>query len=167
MNSETVTRDISDSHVWARQGLPTSEPSAQSPSGRLGPGILIFSRRQQVLHMNRRALELTGHLNQTERGAGTDQRLAPLHDLSACIKEALDLRQDANIWELVELKRVIVNAGRIILVRGFGLEGRNTHDDSRIVIVLDEVASTGHLNETPVQDKPYTGNRRKEWLRRV
>ena len=151
MTSETVTRDIPDSHVWRSEGLPISEPSAQSAVGRLGPGILVFSRTQQVLHMNRRALELTGHLNQTERGPGTDHRLAPLCDLSACIKEALDLRQDANIWELVELKRVMVNAGRVIQVRGFRLEGRNTHDDSRIVIVLDEVASTGTpQKKTPV-----------------
>jgi hypothetical protein len=98
--------------------------------------------------MNRRALELTGHLTQTEKGPGIENRLASMRELRACIKEALDIRQEANICELFELRRVIFDAGRQILVRGFGLSGRNNHDDSRIVIVLDEVASTG----TPQQD---------------
>ena len=89
--------------------------------------------------MNRRALELTGHLNQTEIGAVNDTRLAPVRELSAEIQEALDSRKEANTWDLFELKRVIFEAGRKILVRGFGLAGRNSHDDSRIVIVLEEV----------------------------
>lgn len=54
-------------------------------------------------------------------------------------KTTFDSRKEANIWELCELKRVIFDAGRKILVRGFGLAGRNSHDDSRIVIVLEEV----------------------------
>jgi hypothetical protein len=62
-----------------------------------------------------------------------------VRDLSAQIQEALDSRKEANISELFELKRVIFDAGRNILVRGFGLAGRNSHDDSRIVILLDEV----------------------------
>jgi hypothetical protein len=37
------------------------------------------------------------------------------------------------------LKRVIFETERKILVRGFGLAGPNSHDDSRIVIVLEEV----------------------------
>ena len=148
MNSGTVTLDVLDSPVALGQGLPTSEPSPHSPSVRLGPGILILSHRQQVLHINRRALELTGHLTQTKRGSDLDNRMVSIRDLSACIKQTLEIRQEANIWELFELRRVIFDAGRKILVRGFGLSGRNNHHDSRIVIVLDEAASTG----TPQQD---------------
>lgn len=103
------------------------------------PGIPIFSCRQQLLHMNRRALELTGRLNQTEIGPVNDILLAPVRELSAQIQEALDSHKEANIWKLFELKRVIFEAGRKILVRGFGLAGRKSHDDSRIVIVLEEV----------------------------
>ena len=132
MNDGTVIPDGHESHVRPGQGLPSPEPSAKSASVRSRPGILIFSRRQQLLHMNRRALELTGRLNQTEIGPVNDILLAPVRELSAQI-------QEANIWKLFELKRVIFEAGRKILVRGFGLAGRNSHDDSRIVIVLEEV----------------------------
>jgi hypothetical protein len=139
MNDETVIRDGHESHVRHGQGLPSPEPIAKSASVHSQPGILIFSRRRQLLHMNRRALELTGHFNQTAVGPVNDILLAPVRELSAQIQEAVDSRKEANIRELFELKRVIFEAGHKILVRGFGLAGRNSYDDSRIVIVLEEV----------------------------
>ena len=62
-----------------------------------------------------------------------------MRELSAQIQETLDHRREANIWEIFELKRVIFKTERKILVRGFGLADRNSHDDSRIVVVLEEV----------------------------
>lgn len=135
----TVIRNGHESHVRREQGLSFSEPSAKDASARSQPGILIFSRGQQLLHINSRALELTGHLNQAEIGPVHDIRSAPVRELSAQIQETLDHRREANIWEIFELKRVIFETGRKIVVRGFGLAGRNSHDDSRIVIVLEEV----------------------------
>ena len=139
MSDGSVIRGGHESYKPGVHRLSASEPEAKSTSVRSGPGILIFSRRQQLPHMNRRALELTSHLNQSEIGAVSEIRLAPVRELSAQIQEALDSRKEANIWELFELKRVIFDAGRKILVRGFGLAGRNSHDDSRIVILLDEI----------------------------
>ena len=139
MNEGRVIRDGHESYVRPGQRLPFPEPSAQNASVHSGPGILIFSRERQLPHMNRRALELIGHLNQTKMGPVNDIRLAPMRELSAQIQEALGSRKEANISELFELKRVIFDAGRKILVRGFGLAGRNSHDDSRIVILLDEI----------------------------
>ena len=62
-----------------------------------------------------------------------------------------------------ELKRVIFESERKILVRGFGLADRNSHDDSRIVIVLEEVtlsagtqgsADAGLLFQKPLRRSP-------------
>ncbi len=92
-----------------------------------------------MLQMNRQALELTGRFNQTAVGPVTDTLLAPVRELSAQIQETLDHRKEADIRELFELKRVISDAGRKVLVRGFGLAGWNSHDDSRIVIHLEDV----------------------------
>ena len=151
MNDGSVIRDGHESYVPGVHRLSSSVPEAKGTSVRSRSGILIFSRRRQLLHMNRRALELTGHLNQTEIGAVNDIRLAPVRELSAQIQEALHSRKEANISELFELKRVIFDAGRKILVRGFGLAGRNSHDDSRIVIVLDEMdLPQTHLSGTDV-----------------
>jgi hypothetical protein len=139
------------------QGLPHSEPSAKGASARSRPGILIFSRARQLLHINSRALELTGHLNQAEIGPAHDIRSTPVRELSAQIQETLDHRREANIWEIFELKRIIFETGRKILVRGFGLADRNSHEDSRIVIVLDEV---GHRQEHKDQPTPVFTTKR-------
>lgn len=139
MNDGNAIGDGSESHVRREQGSPSSEPSTLVESPRSRPGILIFSRGRQLLHMNSRALELTGHLNQVEIGSVHDLRSAPVRELSAQIQEMLDHRKEADIREIFELKRVIFDSGRKILVRGFGLAGQNSHDDSRIVIILEEV----------------------------
>lgn len=162
MNDGAWIRGGHEQHVRRGQELSSTEPSAKGASVRSRPGILIFSRRRQLLHMNRRALELTGHLNQTEIGPVNDIRLAPVRELSAQIQEALDSRKEANIWELFELKRFIFEAGRKILVRGFGLADRNSYDDSRIVIVLEEVSlrQKHKAQQAPAQGPPSESPRR-------
>jgi hypothetical protein len=139
MNNGIVMRIGNESHVRREQGLSSSEPSTKDASARSRPGILIFSRARQLLHLNSRAGELIGHLNPAEIGPVHDTHSAPVRELSAQIQEMMGNRREANIWEVFELKRVIIVTGREILVRGFGLVDRNSYDDSRIVIVLDEV----------------------------
>jgi hypothetical protein len=151
MTDGTVMQDGHESRVWRGLGLSSREPSAESASVRSRPGILIFSHRGQLLHMNRRALELADLLNQAEIGSDNDVRLAPVRELLAHIQGTLDHRKEANIWDPFESKRWIFEAGRKILVRGFGLADRNSHNDSRIVIVLEEV---GHQEEHKAQQAP-------------
>ena len=139
MNDERVMRNGHELSGRPEQGLPSSEPNIQNATVPLRPGILIFSHRRQLLHMNGRALELTGHPTQAEGGPANVIHLASVNELSAQIQDALDSRREANTWGLFELKRVICDAGRKILVRGFGLAGRNSHDYSRIVILLEEL----------------------------
>ena len=78
MSDGSLIRGGHESYKPGVHRLFASEPEAKSTSVRSGPGILIISRRQQLPHMNRRALELTGHLNQAEMGAANDIRLAPV-----------------------------------------------------------------------------------------
>ncbi|RPH81704.1 MAG: hypothetical protein EHM80_01500 [Nitrospiraceae bacterium] len=101
--------------------------------------------------MNSRALELTGQLNQEEIGPIHDLRSVPVCELSAQIQETLDHRREVNIWEIFELKRVIFETERKILIRGFGLADRNSYDDSRIVIVLEEVGRQQKNKSQPTQ----------------
>ena len=151
MNDGIVIRDGYESHVRCEQGLSSSKSTAEGASAHSRPGILIFSRARQLLHMNSRALELTGHPDQTELGPVHDFRSAQVRELSAQIQETLDHRREADIWEIFELKRVIFETERKILVRGFGLSDRNSHDASRIVIVLEEV---GRRQEHQTQQAP-------------
>ena len=138
-NDGTVVWDGYESQVWRGQGLSSGEPSVESASADSLPGILLFSHRGQLLHMNRRALELIGHLNQVGIVPDNDVRSVSVRELLAQIQETLAHRKAANIWDAFELKRVIFEAGCKILVQGFGLANQDSYNDSRIVIVLEEV----------------------------
>lgn len=139
MNGRTMTSDGYESHVRSGQGIFSPQSSVNGTPVRSQPGIVVFSRGQQVLHVNRRALELTGHFRQAEHGPVNDVRSAPVRELSAEIQEILDSRSKAGISERFELTRVIFEAGRRILAHGFGLANLNAYDNSRIVIVLEEI----------------------------
>jgi hypothetical protein len=123
-------------------------------------GILIFSCRQRLLHANRRALKLMGHLDQAEIGTVREVHWVPVRELWNAIRAALDHRRAAHLWEPFELKRIIFEKRRRILVRGFGLADRNSHDDSRIVIVLEEVGFRQERSESQRQAMELSQKRR-------
>ena len=139
MNGETMIRDGDESHMWRGQGLSSLEPSVKNAFQRSAVGILIFSLRQELLHMNRRALKLIDHLGHSEIRPVNDIPSGPVHVLRALIRETLDRCKEANIWEPFELKSLAFESGRKILIRGFGLADRHSYDHSRIVIILEEV----------------------------
>ena len=148
LNDGNVIRDGYGTQARPEQGLSSFELSENHASSRAPLGILIFSRARQLLHINSRALELTGQLHQAGIGPVNDVHSAPMRELSAQILEMLDCRGEANIWEIFELKRVIFESERKILVRGFGLSDRNARDNSRLVIVLEEVGlRQGHQTQ--------------------
>lgn len=145
MNNGIVLGDVSES---AAPRVPDSSGIGPflSVDGRgTRPGILIYSHSRKLLHMNRRAMELTGHLDRTDAEPINKLRSASVHELRQNIQETLDHRRLANISELFELKRFLFEAGRTIQVRGFGLAGRYSDEDSRIVIVLEEIEPSQEL----------------------
>ncbi len=147
-NDGTVMRDGHESQVWRGQGLSSGEPSGESASVHSLPGLLLFSHRGQLLHMNRRASDLIGHLNQAGIVPDNDVRSVSVRELLAQIQETLAHRKTANIWDAFELKRVIFEVGRKILVRGFGLANQDSYNDSRIVIVLEEVGPSAGAQDS-------------------
>ena len=101
--------------------------------------ILIFSRALQLLHGNRRALGLTGHISQAETGPVTFVPCASVSQLCAKMQEALNCRLELGLWEPFEVTRAVCERGREVLLRGFGLPNAKSVDRSRIVIVLEEI----------------------------
>ena len=138
MNDGAWTRDGNEAHEKPGYESSSSALSTKSAFQRSGPGILVFLHRRHLGHMNRRALELTGNLDQAKIGQATMTFSRLVSELRVQIQDTLDNRRKADIWELFELKREMVESGRKILLRGFGLADRNSHDGSRIVIVLEE-----------------------------
>lgn len=115
--------------VRMRRGEGTvSEPGQQNDVEDYQPEVLMFSRGRKLLHVNRQAVGVTEHLDHS----------APLLELRNAIQAALDLCRAANVWKPIELKRVLFEGRRRILMRGLGLADRSAHDDSRIVIVVEK-----------------------------
>ena len=140
MNDGTMMRNGHESHVGRGQGLSLGEPSMESASVSSQPGLLVFSHCGHLLHMNRRALNLIGDLNnQEEIGPDHHVRSTLVRELLAQIQEALAHRKAANIWDVFELKRVIFEVGRKFLIRGFGLANQDSYNNSHMVIVLEEI----------------------------
>ncbi len=146
MNDGAGKRDGNEAHETPGPELSFSASSTKSAFQRSSPGMVVFSHRRHLGHMNRRALELTGHLDQAENGPATVTLSRLVSELRVQIQDTLDNRRNADIWEPFELKRDMIESGRRILLRGFGLADRNSHDGSRIVIVLEE----GRFRQTTV-----------------
>ena len=143
MKNGTASRYRQGSYLRRGQRLSSLKPVERSASERSLPGILIFSHRQQLLHMNRRAMELTGHLDQREIGLTNDIPVASVQELRTAILTTLVQRKEANIWGSFELEGAVFDVARNIMIRGFGIADRDSHDHSRIVIVLDEIGLQG------------------------
>ena len=118
MNDGVWIRDGNESHEKPGHELSSSDTSTKSACQRSSPGILVFSHRRHLGHMNRRALELTGPPGQAKTGQATTTLSRLVSELRVQIQDTLDHRRQADIWERFELKRDMVEAGRKILLRG-------------------------------------------------
>ncbi|MGH7206741.1 MAG: hypothetical protein ACREI2_11100 [Nitrospiraceae bacterium] len=118
-----------------------------------GPGIVVFSRTIQVLHVNRRALELAGRIGQVEVGSVRSLLSTAVFGLYVQVLEALNSRIAASIWDPFEVRRVGGEPGRRVLLRGYGLPDRNSSDCSRVVIILEEDLSV-QVNVTEQAEQP-------------
>ena len=102
-----------------------------------GPGIVVLSAFVQVLHINRRALELLNQVEHTGQSVAAEQSVAaPLHQHCHDIIETLRTRLGSNNWEQFQQFRTIGNSTHTILLRGFGIPDRRGLSHSRVVMLL-------------------------------
>lgn len=141
------------------QELYSSWPGATATTVRSEPGILIFSRRQQLRYINRRALELMGPLASTETSPAHDILWAWIQETRTRIETTLDQRSAAQIWESFELEEPVFNVPRTINIRGFGVADRNSYEDSCILIILDRVDHRQALASPAQTVAPSLGSR--------
>jgi hypothetical protein len=134
MNGEIATREDYELHLQPLQGAP----GPTGVFGRARPGILIYSHKRRLLHVNSRALEMRCPLDRVDTESTGMALASSVNEIRIQLQGIMESRGEASIGELVESKRVLVEDGREILVRGFGLASRQSHGDFRIVIVLEE-----------------------------
>ena len=133
---------ISDRHPQhARDGdcAFAPPPRTTSASHRSGPGVLAYSHRGKLLHMNRRAFDMIGHPDQAEAGPPTMMLSNLVRELRIQIEDTLYSRMKADVWETFELRRVMSEFGREIMLHGFGLPDRNSSECARVFIIFEEV----------------------------
>ena len=106
-------------------------------SQRSNPGILVFSHKLQLLHMNQRALDLTG---QAKNGPGTMILSRAVTEFRTHIQALLGRFKEAHATEFFDVKRVVVESGQTISLRGIGVPDRNSGNRPRIVMVLEDIS---------------------------
>lgn len=87
-------------------------PHATTASHRSSPGVLVFSHRGNLLHMNRRAFGIIGHSDLVEAGPPTMMLSNLVREFRMQIEDTLDSRMKADAWETFELRRVMSEFGR-------------------------------------------------------
>jgi DNA-binding CsgD family transcriptional regulator len=102
-----------------------------------GPGLIILSTDKRLLHMNRRGWELIRQINDAQTVTETVKAggLLPTAVTEICteIHTLLKAQLGSKDWEQLEVRRLVGDSKRPILLRGFGLPG----SDSRVLIVME------------------------------
>ncbi len=108
---------------------------------RVGPGILLLSPALQLMHMNRRALELSGKIMRAQNGkVATGVLPTAVTELCAEVITAFQVRTDAKDWEQVQIKRLVSTPNPPVLLRAFGFPDRGGAQWARILILMEELA---------------------------
>jgi len=102
-----------------------------------GPGLLILSTDNRLLHMNRRGWELIRQISDSQTVTETVKAGGMLPtavtEICAEIQTLLKAQLGSKDWEQLEVRRLVGDPARPILLRGFGLPG----SDSRVLIVME------------------------------
>jgi DNA-binding CsgD family transcriptional regulator len=117
---------------------------------RSGPGLLVMTSALHPIHMNRQAADLCRELAQEASGKSPSGGLPPaVQDLGNDIRGMLQVRTETKDWEQLQVRRLIGDTRRAILLRGFGLPDHAGLDHSRIIIIMEEV---GRRQETSTEE---------------
>ena len=104
-----------------------------------GPGLIILSTDKRLLHMNQRGWELIRQINDSQTVTETVKAggLLPTAVTEVCteIHTLLKAQLGSKDWEQLEVRRLVGDPKRPILLRGFGLPGT----DSRVLIVMESM----------------------------
>lgn len=125
--------------------LETSPNSSYDLQGiadlRGGPGLIILSTDNRLLHMNRRGWDLLRQINDSQTVTQTVSAggLLPTAVTEICseIRGVLKAQLGSKDWEQLEVRRLVGDTKHPVLLRGFGLPGSESTQNSRVLIVME------------------------------
>jgi DNA-binding CsgD family transcriptional regulator len=107
---------------------------------RTDPGFLMLSSTMHVLHWDRRAWELCRNIATPATGdADADALPGPITDFAHEILNVMGIRRELKDWEQFQVRRVIKNGQDSIFLSGIGLPDPGGLDDSRVLIILEQI----------------------------
>lgn len=123
------------------EGLDSGDQAESIAGQRVSCGVLLLSPTMRLIHMNRQAGELAKRIEPVMNGNAARGVLPTvLTQLGEEIQKRLQIRTEHEDWEQFELRRLVGIPQRPVLLRGFGLPDRNDSDQSRILIIMEEVS---------------------------
>lgn len=123
-------------------------------------GVLVFSATLQLLYLNRKAQELTGHLHEARKGRPVDDAIPP--EVMGLCEDLVSLRRThpgAKDWEQVQRTRTTMTPRCPMLLRGFGIPHATTSQEGRLVVLMEELHAQMVLSEARVQERYRLTNR--------
>jgi DNA-binding CsgD family transcriptional regulator len=145
-----------------KESSKSSAPPEEIAEQRGGPGVLVLAPPMRLLHMNQRAWDLTSHIDHGENGNGISKAAkgllpAPLLQLCAEIFQHLKDRTEAKDWEQFEVRRMLGAPERPLMIHGFGVPGNKGQEQSRVIIVMEELGrQNGNANQQAVERFQFT-----------
>ncbi|WP_447979431.1 response regulator transcription factor [Candidatus Nitrospira bockiana] len=102
-----------------------------------GPGILILSTDNKLLHMNRRGWELIKQINEVQAVRAGGLLPNAVTEICSEIQNLLRAQLGSKDWEQLEVRRLSGDPKRPVLLRGFGLPGVDPAQHARVLIVME------------------------------
>lgn len=118
-----------------------------------GPGIVVLSHVQEILHMNRQAFRLASLLYPIQPDGqlpnnGTAVLPPPLTDLADKILSLLQSRHERSEKGQIEIRYTVNASNASVHIRGVGVPDRNGVEQVRIVLILTETNVNHSLRES-------------------
>jgi len=109
---------------------------------RTNPGVIVLTQQGQLLYLNHEASELCAEINQARLGH-VARGVLPIEVVNLChaIAEQIAVVQDVKAWDGTHVRLVIADLAPPMLLRGFGIPGSGDMQTTRIIIMMDRIAS--------------------------
>jgi DNA-binding CsgD family transcriptional regulator len=127
-------------------------------------GLLVFTPKLELIHMNEEASVLSTYINQTQT-THVVTGILPQEILAFCgeIIQRLTNHRDFKEWEHFELRRVIDGVEFPVLLRGFGLPDPGSHQP-RVLIIMERVSLRNKFRVEPSMSRYHLTEREEEVL---
>ena len=145
--------------------MPTTESFSEARSvvaTRVGSGFLMLSSGIELLHWDRQAQDLCRKISALDGDTGNPVLPLCVEDFAREIVTLMEVRTNPKDWEQFQLHRVIKNEPDSIFLSGIGLPEIGGLDDSRVLIILEQIAPRQNFTLEKVKARFHFTDRETE-----